>query len=331
MTTTILHKGIRHHYFTLTTLREVGTSAVCAAMSAHWMKKVTPEPLVWLLDGMRVTYKDPTIYFELRNGDTLAVMQAGLHIGTLSTYTPKGDVRGAVQAEVASSKINNKKSPHNSKRSSSRPKAEKMVELLNYMTLEEYIRAQFFSRGFFRASVKGLINQSVPLEESELNNFTSKIYFGNNFGLLERIMRNKTTLEDKEAILNYLQVYDRVQDQRMERSLLQNVWVSLQILPPGGVYFYRMITYQPTTDSDGNDVPGNVTLRDFPSIDDLPDVIQSKLALLQLGSDTEAKMVGGMQEADCDWLLRYYFIGEDLGELLDTGRESKEGGGGLSE
>jgi len=52
---------------------------------------------------------------------------------------------------------------------------------------------------------------------------------------------------------------------------------------------------------------------------------------LQLGTEKEAKMVGFKHEADCDWLTRYGFIGEDLGELLDTGRESKEGGGSLSQ
>jgi hypothetical protein len=40
-------------------------------------------------------------------------------------------------------------------------------------------------------------------------------------------------------------------------------------------------------------------------------------------------MVGFYGEADCDWLTRYGFIGADLGELLDTGRESKEGGDSL--
>ena len=328
---TIIHEGKRNHYFTLNTLREVGVSKIAeeAARLDIWNWQKFEEPLVWLLDAMRVTYTDPTIYFEMRNNKSIGVMQAGIRMGTLGTFKPSGNVRDTLQAEVQSRVIRNKKSPSDVKRSSTRAKAEKLVDYLDQHSPNMYAERQCNDLGH---TFSRLINKSAPIEDRVLSEFVQNIHYSFEYDLLARMMRGQTTAVDQQAFEKYLTAYDKVQDQRMEQSLLRDLWVILQELPPGGPSLYRMTIHQRTfTGGTGTtDVTVN-TIRDFPSIDALPDVVQSKLALLQLGTEPEAKMVGFYGEADCDWLTRYGFIGEDLGELLDTGRESKEGGGSLSE
>lgn len=328
---TILHKGKRHHYFTLTALRKVGTQEIVEEVAGAdiWNDRVFHQPLIWLLDAMRVTYTDPTIYFEVRNNKSIAVMQAGINMGILGTFKPNGDVRDTVQAEVCSPRIKNRKSPADVKRSSTRAKAEKLVELLDYKTPEVYAERQ---RYHLDSNINRIIHKSAPIEDRVLTNFVETIHYSFEYALLARMMRGQTTAADQQEFEKYLTAYDKVQDQRMEQALLRNLWVTLQELPPGGPSLYRMVIHQRTA-TGGTGIVDTIvnTIRDFPSTDALPDVIQSKLALLQLGTGDEAKMVGFRHEADCDWLTRYGFIGEDLGELLDTGRESKEGGGSLSE
>jgi len=326
---TIIHKGKRNYYFTLNTLREVGVSKIAEEVTKLdiWSWQKFEEPLVWLLDAMRVTYKDPTIYFELRGNKSISVMQAGMHMGTLDTFRPSGNVRDTLQAEVQSRRIRNRKSPSDIKRSSTRAKAEKLVELLDYKTPEAYAERQCNDLGH---TFSRLINKSAPIEDRVLSEFVQNVHYSFEYDLLARMMRGQTTAVDQQAFEKYLTAYDMVQDQRMEQALLRDLWVILQELPPGGPSLYRMTIHQRTfTGGTGTTDTLVNTIRDFPSIDALPDVIQSKLALLQLGTGDDAKMVGFYGEADCDWLTRYGFIGEDLGELLDTGRESKEGGGSL--
>jgi hypothetical protein len=327
---TILHKGTRHYYFTLTTLREVGASKVLEALVngdvIGWHK--IQGPLHWMLDAMRVTYTDPAIYFEVRTNESLCVMQAGLHIGSLSVFNPNGHVRDTIQAEVSSRRIKNKKSPSDVKRSSTRAKAEKLIELLDYRDPQEYAQAQAHATD---SNFNRIVSKSAPIEDKLLTEFIQGLYYSSNYDMLSRMMTGATTAEDQIEIAKYLKTHSKVQDQRMEQARLRDLWVILQELPPGGPSLYRMIVNHRTFHG-GTGTTDKVdrTIRDFPSIDALPDVVQSKLALLQLGTESEAKMVGFYEEADCDWLTRYGFIGEDLGELLDTGRESKEGGGSLS-
>jgi len=277
---------------------------------------------------MRVTHKDPTIYFEIRNNNSIGVMQAGMRMGSLSVFKPSGHVRDTLQAEVSSDKIQNKKAPTDVKRSSTRAKAEKLVDLLWYRNPAEYAERQFNVTNY---AFNSIANKSAPVEDRKLNDFVQNIYYNNGFDFLARLMRGQVDAMDKKEMEKYLADFDMIMDQRMERAALENLYVILQTLPPGGPSLYRMILR--AKQSNGSPTLDGYTYetRDFPSIDALPDVVQSKLALLQLGSGREAKMVGFQGEADCDLLPRYGFIGEDLGELIDTGRESKEGGGSLSE
>jgi hypothetical protein len=326
---TILHKGKRHHYFTLTTLRKVGTQEIIEEVAGAdiWNDRVFHQPLIWLIDAMRVTYTDPAIYFEVRPNKTISVMQAGLHMGTFGVFRPSGMVRDTLQAEVSSRRIRNKKSPSDVKRSSTRPKAEKLVELLDYKTPEAYAEAQGQET---ESNFNRIVSKSAPVDDRFLTEFMQGLYYNSSYDMVSRMMRGETTGADQQEIHKYLAAYDKVQDQRMEQALLRDLWVTLQELPPGGPSLYRMVIHHRTfTGGTGTTDKVDRTIRDFPSIDALPDVIQSKLALLQLGTGDDAKMVGFRHEADCDWLTRYGFIGEDLGELLDTGRESKEGGDSL--
>ena len=326
---TIIHKGRRNSYFTLTTLRELGVNKVLEEIikveEYSWRK--FEEPVCWMLDAIRVTHKDPTIYFEVRSTDNIGVIQAGMRMGSLGTFKPSGNSRDTLQAQVASDKITNKKSPVDVKRSSTRVKAEKLIDLLYYRDHHEYAKRQFDQT---RYDFNNIVKKSAPIQDKTLNDFAGSLYYNNGFDFLARLMRGQVHGTDQAEVEKYLQAYDKMVDQRMEQELLKVVYVILQTLPPGGPSAYRMLTS--VLDS-SSPIPETyiTSIRDFPSIEALPDVVQSKLALLQLGSGQSANMVGFHNEADCDWLRRYCLIGEDLGELLDTGRESKEGGDSLSE
>jgi len=324
----IIVREVRNkHYFTLAALKEVGFKEILNEMNKD--QGVYPyavkEPLFWLVDAMRVTYTDPTIYFEMQRSERIRVLQAGLYMGALGVFKPNGNVRDSYQAEVASAKIENKKSPTDVKRSSTRAKAEKLVNLLQFRSPLDYSKHQFAQCTY---EFTNILSKSSPVDTRKLSDFAQSLYYNDKHDFLARLMRGQINAVDQPEINEYLTAYDRVQDQRMERSLLEVVQVILQCLPPGGKYLYRMITY--VRDSTATTPEGYTsTIRDFPNMESLPDVIQSKLALLQLGSGSSAKMVGFRGDADCHWLPRYGFIGEDLGELLDTGGESKEGGDSL--
>jgi hypothetical protein len=315
------------NYFTLAALKEVGFNEIIKEMNkgqGHYPYAVK-EPLFWLVDAMRVSYTDPTIYFEMHNSDRIRVLQAGLYMGSLGVYKPNGNLRDAYQAEVCSSKIENRKSPTDVKRSSTRAKAEKLVNLLAFRSPLDYSKHQFAQCNY---EFNKVLNKSAPTDTKKLSEFAQGLYYSDRHDFLARLMRGQINAVDQPEVNEYLTAYDTVQDQRMERSLLEVVRVVLQDLPPGGKYLYRMTTY--VQDQTATTPEGYVsTIRDFPNMESLPDVIQSKLALLQLGSGSFAKMVGFRGDADCHWLPRYGFIGEDLGELLDTGGQSKEGGDSL--
>jgi hypothetical protein len=314
-------------YFTLASLKEVGFKEILKEMNKdqeHY-PFVVHEPLQWLVDAMRVTYTDPTIYFEMHRSDRIRVLQAGLYMGALGLYQPNGGSRDALQAEVCSSKIENRKSPTDVKRSSTRAKAEKLVNLLAFRSPLEYSNHQFAQCNY---EFNNVLNKSAPTDVKKLNDFAQGLYYSDRHDFLARLMRGQINAVDQPEIDDYLTSYDKLQDQRMERSLLEVVRVILQALPPGGKCLYRMTTY--VQDKTATTPEGYVsTIRDFPNMESLPDVIQSKLALLRLGSGSSAPMVGFRGDADCSWLPRYGFIGEDLGELLDTGGQSKEGGDSL--
>lgn len=314
-------------YFTLASLKEVGFKEILKEMNKdqeHY-PFIPKEPLHWLVDAMRVTYTDPTIYFEMHRSERIRVLQAGLYMGALGLFKPNGGSRDALQAEVCSSKIENKKSPTDVKRSSTRAKAEKLVNLLAFRSPLDYSKHQFDQCNY---EFNNVLNKSVPTDIKKLNDFAQGLYYLDRHDFLARLMRGQINAVDQPEIDDYLTSYDKLQDQRMERSLLEVVRVILQALPPGGQYLYRMTTY--VQDKTAATPEGYVsTIRDFPNMESLPDVIQSKLALLRLGSGSSAPMVGFRQDADCHWLPRYGFIGEDLGELLDTGGQSKEGGDSL--
>jgi len=324
----IIVREVRNkHYFTLAALKEVGFKEILNEMNKD--QKDYPyavkEPLFWLVDAMRVTYTDPTIYFEMHRSERICVLQAGMLMGSLGLYQPNGGSRDALQAEVCSSKIENRKSPTDVKRSSTRAKAEKLVNLLAFRSPLDYSKHQLAQ---CNSSFNAVLHKSVPVDTRKLSEFVQGLYYSDKHDFVARLMRGQINAADQPEIDEYLTTYDKVQDQRMERSLLEVVKVILQALPPGGKYLYRMTTYvqDPTSATPEGYVS---TIRDFPNMESLPDVIQSKLALLQLGSGNDAKMVGFRGDADCHWLPRYGFIGEDLGELLDTRRESKEGGDSL--
>ena len=324
----IIVREVRNkNYFTLAALKEVGFNAILTEMNKDRgdYPFVVHEPLHWLVDAMRVTYTDPTIYFEMHRSERIRVLQAGMFMGSLGVYKPNGGSRDALQAEVCSSKIENRKSPTDVKRSSTRAKAEKLVNLLAFRSPLDYSKHQFDQTNY---NFNDIIGKSVPVELRKLNEFAQGLYYSDRHDFLARLMRGQINAADQPEIDDYLTTYDTVQDQRMERNLLEVVRVVLQALPPGGKYLYRMTTY--VQDPTAVRPEGYVsTIRDFPNMESLPDVIQSKLALLQLGSGSSAKMVGFRGDADCCWLPRYGFIGEDLGELIDTGGESKEGGDSL--
>ena len=324
----IIVREVRNrHYFTLASLKEVGFKEILNEMNKDQgdYPYAVKEPLHWLVDAMRVSYTDPTIYFEMHNSDRIRVLQAGLYMGALGLYKPNGGSRDALQAEVCSSKIENRKSPTDVKRSSTRAKAEKLVNLLAFRSPLDYSKHQFAQCAY---TFNDILTKSVPMDTRKLSDFAQGLYYSERHDFLARLMRGQINAVDQPEINEYLTAYDRVQDQRMERNLLEVVRVILQALPPGGKYLYRMTTY--VQDQTAATPEGYVsTIRDFPNMESLPDVIQSKLALLQLGSGSSAKMVGFRGDADCHWLPRYGFIGEDLGELLDTGGQSKEGGDSL--
>ena len=324
----IIVREVRNkHYFTLASLKEVGFKEILKEMNKdqeHYPFDVK-EPLHWLVDAMRVSYTDPTIYFEMNRSERIRVLQAGLYMGALGLYQPNGGSRDALQAEVCSSKIENRKSPTDVKRSSTRAKAEKLVNLLAFRSPLDYSKHQFSQCAY---TFNDILNKSVPVDNKKLSEFAQGLYYSDRHDFLARLMRGQINAVDQPEIDEYLTTYDKVQDQRMERSLLEVVRVILQALPPGGKYLYRMTTY--VQDQTAATPEGYVsTIRDFPNMESLPDVIQSKLALLQLGSGSSAQMVGFRGDADCSWLPRYGFIGEDLGELLDTGGQSKKGGDSL--
>jgi len=324
----IIVREVRNkQYFTLASLKEVGFKEILKEMNKN--QEHYPfgphEPLQWLVDAMRVSYTDPTIYFEMHRSDRIRVLQAGLYMGALGLYKPNGGSRDALQAEVCSSKIENRKSPTDVKRSSTRAKAEKLVNLLAFRSPLDYSKHQFDQCKY---EFTNILSKSAPTDVKKLNDFAQSLYYSDKHDFLARLMRGQINAVDQPEIDDYLTSYDKLQDQRMERSLLEVVRVILQALPPGGKYLYRMTTYvqDPTSTTPEGYTP---TIRDFPNMESLPDVIQSKLALLRLGSGSSAPMVGFRQDADCSWLPRYGFIGEDLGELLDTGGQSKEGGDSL--
>ena len=324
---TIIHKPNNNIYFTLKVLQQHGVERVAEAIYEESGLKMK-EPIKWLLDAMRVTYKDPTIYFVAKRGQAVEVIQAGVPMGTLDVFTPSGDVRSAVQAEVSSDLIKNRKAPTNSKRSSTRAKAEKLVELLHYYNPAEYAE-KLFSMGEW--NLHNLIKKSVPVDSivKTMSDLVRRLHYSDDYAFLARLMRSSPAPGDQEQIKSYLNSYDLFRDKQYEQQCLKNVLVMLQVLPPGIPNMYRMVTATRNNAAGITPHEYSFTTRDIPSMEALPDVIQSKLALLQLGSEPSAHMVGYQDKGVCRWLSFYGLIGEDLGEMLDTGRESKEGGDSL--
>ena len=311
----VQHKD--YYHFTLTDLREMGASKIFEGISS------LPEPTLWLLDAMRVSYTCPTIHFKVRSNTKVDVLQAGLYMGSIGTFQPKGEERSALQAQVHSRLIKNKKTPTDAKRSSSRAKADSLVKLLHFRTPEEYGKEIVDATG---GDILHLVKLSTNIEKRGMTSLVQEVHYNDKFDILARIFRGHTTPDDQKKMDLYLKVYDEYLQQVEQRKRLEDISVVLQELPSGGPSTYRLVIGVKKAGTKTYDV----SIRDFPSMDSLPDVIQSKLALLQLGDGESANMVGVRVDSHCGLLERYGFIGEDLGELLDTRGQSKEGGGSLS-
>jgi hypothetical protein len=306
------------YYFTMTDLREMGACRIAQQISTPIL-----EPTIWLLDAMRVSYVCPTIHFRVRSNQELNVLQAGLYMGSIGTFQPKGGERSALQAKVSSKLINNKKTPTDVKRSSSRAKADSLVKLLHFRTPEEYGKDIVDATC---SNIHHLVKSSTNIEKRGMTNLVQEVHYNDKFDILARIFRGHTTPDDQKKMDLYLKGYDEYLQQVEQRKRLEDISVVLQELPAGGPSTYRLVIGVKKAGTTTYDV----SIRDFPSMDSLPDVIQSKLALLQLGDGESANMVGLRVGSHCGLLERYGFIGEDLGELLDTRGQSKEGGGSLS-
>jgi len=311
----VQHKD--YYHFTLTDLREMGASKIFEGISS------LPEPTLWLLDAMRVSYTCPTIHFKVRSNTKVDVLQAGLYMGSIGTFQPKGEERSALQAQVHSRLIKNKKTPTDAKRSSSRAKADSLVKLLHFRTPEEYGKEIVDATG---GDILHLVKLSTNIEKRGMTSLVQEVHYNDKFDILARIFRGHTTPDDQKKMDLYLKVYDEYLQQVEQRKRLEDISVVLQELPSGGPSTYRLVIGVKKAGTKTYDV----SIRDFPSMDSLPDVIQSKLALLKLGDGESADMVGVRVDSHCGLLERYGFIGEDLGELLDTRGQSKEGGGSLS-
>jgi hypothetical protein len=313
----VKHKD--YYHFTLTDLREMGASKISESVASPHL----PEPTLWLLDAMRVSYTCPTIHFKVRSNTKVDVLQAGLYMGSIGTFQPKGEERSALQAQVHSRLIKNKKTPTDAKRSSSRAKADSLVKLLHFRTPEEYGKEIVDATG---SDILHLVKLSTTIEKRGMTNLVQEVHYNDKFDILARIFRGHTTPDDQKKMDLYLKVYDEYLQQVEQRKRLEDISVVLQELPSGGPSTYRLVIGVQKAGTKTYDV----SIRDFPSMDSLPDVIQSKLALLQLGDGESANMVGVRVDSHCGLLERYGFIGEDLGELLDTRGQSEEGGGSLS-
>jgi hypothetical protein len=68
-----------------------------------------------------------------------------------------------------------------------------------------------------------------------------------------------------------------------------------------------------------------LSIREYPSTDALPDVIQNKLALMKMGTSDGVPHVGVRKGAH-EYLQRYVFIDENFGDVFDTRIKGKEGG-----
>jgi len=313
----VRHKD--HYHFTLTDLREMGASKISESVASPHL----PEPTLWLLDAMRVSYTCPTIHFKVRSNTEINVFQAGLYMGSIGTFQPKGEERSALQAQVSSDLIKNKKTPTDAKRSSSRAKADSLVKLLHYRTPEAYGKEIVDATS---SDIYHLVKSSTNIDKRGMTNLVQEVHYNDKFDILARIFRGHTTPDDQKKMDLYLKGYDEYLQQVEQRKRLEDVSVVLQELPAGGPSTYRLVIGVKKAGTKTYDV----SIRDFPSMDSLPDVVQSKLALLQLGDGESANMVGLRIDSRCGLLKRYGFVGEDLGELFDTRGQSEEGGGSLS-
>jgi len=315
-----------YYHFALTDLREMGASKIFEGISS-FVREATPEPTLWLLDAMRVSYTCPTIHFKVRSNTKVDVLQAGLYMGSIGTFQPKGEERSALQAQVNSRLIKNKKTPTDAKRSSSRAKADSLVKLLHFRTPEEYGKDIVDAT---LSDTRHLIKSSTNIDKRGMTNLVQEVHYNDKFDILARIFRGHTTPDDQKKMDLYLKGYDEYLQQVEQRKRLEDIFVVLQELPAGGPSTYRLVVCARQPNTNPNTEKYGTSIRDFPSMDSLPDVIQSKLALLQLGDGEAANMVGLRIDSHCGLLKRYGFIGEDLGELFDTRGQSEEGGGSLS-
>jgi hypothetical protein len=309
------------YYFTMTDLREMGACRIAQKISTPIL-----EPTIWLLEAMRVSYVCPTIHFRVRSNQELNVLQAGLYMGSIGTFQPKGGERSALQAQVSSKLIKNKKTPTDVKRSSSRAKADSLVKLLHYRSPEEY--CQEIGDASF-GDIRSLVKNSTPVKKKGMTDLIHELHYNDKFDVLARIFRGHTTTDDQKQIDSYLKGYDEYLQQVDHRNRLEDIYAVLQELPAGGPSMYRLIVAARQTSTNPKAEKYGSSIRDFPNMDSLPDVIQSKLALLKLGNGESASMVGMRLDSRCGFLERYGFIGEDLGELFDTRGQSEEGGGSL--
>jgi hypothetical protein len=307
----------KNMYITLSELRE-------ARGQCEFLDDVAA-PIKWVMDSIRANITDPNIWFSRSysgSGRVIYVMNAGQQVAILSTFAPKGQKRDEVQADIESGLIKNKRSPHNTKRSSSRKVVDTFHQYIKTYTTEENIAewAHDVWLERFRA-FHNIVCESAPVQSSKLSRILRDMYHADKFDLIYGLCTGESSKYFTDFKNDYLKLYSAYTDSKADADLLLQEAFVVQELPNDR---YWVVRSRKDPSLAHKDTYGQyaLSIREYPSTDALPDVIQNKLALMKMGTSDGVPHVGVRHGA---YLQRYVFIDENFGDVFDTRIKGKEG------
>jgi hypothetical protein len=283
-------------------------------------------PIKWVMDSIRANITDPNIWFSRTysgSGRVIYVMNAGQQVATLSTFAPKGQKRDEVQADIESGLIKNKRSPHNTKRSSSRKVVDTFHQYIKTYTTEESIAKWAHDVWLERyRAFHNIVSDSAPVQSSKLSRILRDMYHADKFDLIYGLCTGESGKYFTDFKNDYLKLYSAYTDSKADADLLLQEAFVVQELPNDRYWVVRSRKDPSLAHKDTYEQYA-LSIREYPSTDALPDVIQNKLALMKMGTSDGVPHVGVRNGA---YLQRYVFIDENFGDVFDTRIKGKEGG-----
>jgi hypothetical protein len=280
----------------------------------------------WMLDSIRANITDPNIWFY-RSNNEIFVMNAGECAATLRVFTPKGEKRDEPQAEIESNLIKNKRAPRDIKRSSSRKVVDTFYQYVKTFTTEQEIAdwAHTIWSHRFRTFMS-IIGDSAPVYTQDVARMVREIYHQDKYDLIYGLCMGESGKYFTDFKDKFFKAYGKFVDSKADHDLLIQEAFVVQELPNDRYWIIRARNEPNLAHKLNAHEQYALSIREYPSTDALPEMIQSKLALMKMGTSNEVTHVGVRSGS---YLHRYVFIDENFGDVFDTGRESKKGGDSL--